>query len=326
MRKLVLPLMASLFTCSAAFAFWPEAAESSVEIGVGYRKDKFDWTTKAESTVIVDGVTTGVETKSKLKWKDLQIWQIEGRFKYVTCDNLYFRGYADYGWITHGKVTDKDFLNLSVGSVSDFSGEGVEIFSSRADSNKGHVYDASIGLGYQFRMCDDSLALAPVFGYSWEGQHLELKNGHLSVPFSTSFEGLHSHYNARWNGWWLGIDLDYQFACDWSLFASYEYHWAEYHASGHWNLREDILGNFHHHAKRAYGNVFNIGVKWDFCECWTLGVTGKFQWWNARHGKDRTKVFEDANGDIREACFVKIPLENVKWDSASVTFDVGMVF
>ena len=47
MRKFIVTLMASLLSCSAAFAFWPEATDSSLEIGVGYRQDRLEWKTSS---------------------------------------------------------------------------------------------------------------------------------------------------------------------------------------------------------------------------------------------------------------------------------------
>ena len=47
MRKFALTLMASLLSCSAAFAFWPEATDSSLEVGVGYRQDRLEWKTSS---------------------------------------------------------------------------------------------------------------------------------------------------------------------------------------------------------------------------------------------------------------------------------------
>ena len=45
MRKFAVTLMTSLLSCSAASAFWPEATDSSLEVGVGYRQDRLEWKT-----------------------------------------------------------------------------------------------------------------------------------------------------------------------------------------------------------------------------------------------------------------------------------------
>lgn len=383
MRKFVVTLMTSLLSSSVAFAFWPEATDSSLEIGVGYRQDTLSWKTKCDCDYSSYGsysysdesyseLSLPYKLESKLKWKDLSIWQIEGCGKYVTCDNIYLRGNFDYGWITSGKNTDRDFITedesyYSGSSYSDSSysgysnyGSGFEFAKSRSHVS-GHVYDAKIALGYQFKMCDDSFAIAPLVGYSWHGQHFqdshlqqELYSGveeetvqsarssyysSYSSDYSYSdysyysYGGKHSTYHTRWTGPFIGFDFDYRFgfgcgcdcAMDWQLFGTYEFHWATYNAKGDWHLREFIDG-FNHHASNAYGNVFDIGLKWDFCECWTIALKGEFQWWWADSGHDRLKIHEDRIGDVRVNSYLRMPLRDVKWDSASISLDLGMVF
>ncbi|MFI0434695.1 MAG: hypothetical protein ACH350_03065 [Parachlamydiaceae bacterium] len=364
MRKFVVTLMASLLSCSAAFAFWPEATDSSLEVGVGYRQDKLEWKTSSDFDSSSYGADYGkglpVNLQSKLKWKDLQIWQIEAKGKYVTCDNIYLRANADYGWITSGKNTDSDYVTLDRSDDYFFgsnSGSGLEFAKSKSKA-KGHVYDVKLALGYQFKMCDDSFAIAPLIGYSWNGQHI--KDSHLKqnvyldgiglpdVQFvrsrssygsfseycdsysSSNSGGKHSKYNAHWRGPFLGFDFDYRFGCgceaDWELFGTYEFHWARYHANGHWHLRPDLIDGFKHKAKNAYGQVFDIGIKWDFCECWTLALKGEFQWWWADKGHDRAKIAKAHLGNVDTDCFLTIPLRDIKWQSAAVSVDLGMVF
>lgn len=376
MRKFILTLMASLLSCSAASAFWPEATDSSLEIGVGYRQDSVKWNIHSNfdsrSSYGYSGSDYGdygtdcipLSLKSKLHWKNLNIWQIEGRGRYITCDNVYLRGNADYGWITSGKNTDKDYIAFGSGSRS---GSGFE-FANSHSKVKGHVYDVKLALGYQFKMCDDSFSIAPLIGYSWHGQHLQdshLKqsnrlfsgdneyvraatlNGAKSRSYSysdyyssyydsygsnsssygsCSYGGNHSKYHTRWNGPFIGFDLDYILCCEWALFGGYEFHWAEYHARGDWSLRSDLFDGFSHHAKNAYGNVLDLGVKWDFCECWTLALRGEFSWWYADKGHDSFKISEGRFGDVKTECLVSVPLRKVEWNSASITLDLGMVF
>jgi hypothetical protein len=370
MRKFIVTLMASLLSCSAAFAFWPEATDSSLEIGVGYRQDRLEWKTSSNFGSSSYGhYGLPLKLRSHLKWRDLQIWQIEGRGKYVTCDNIYLRANGDYGWITHGKNTDSDFVTLNDYSYNNNS--ELEFAHSKSKA-RGHVYDAKLAVGYQFKMCDDSFAIAPLVGYSWHGQHIEdrhLKQNfyvnddtivmdeieaasvrsrssrsssdYSSASFSDfssssdsysygSHHGKHSRYHTRWNGPFIGFDFDYRFGCgceaDWEVFGGYEFHWATYHAKGRWHLRSDLFDGFHHRAKNAYGHVFDIGVKWDFCECWTLAVKGEFQWWWAHRGRDRARIAEGSIGNVHTDCFLSIPLRHIKWESAAVSVDLGMVF
>jgi len=352
MRNFFVTLMTSLLSCSAAFAFFPEAVDSNLEIGVGYRHDSFKWTTSASGGSSASGVEP-VGIRSELKWKNLRIWQIEARGNYVTCDNIYLRAYGDYGWITHGRNTDIDYETFggsgsgsssSSSSGTTFVSGSEEIASSHGKSRRGHVYDGSIGAGYQFKMCDDSFALSPLVGYSWHGQHLNINHNGFGSSYdsyyssydssydssysSSGYGSSRSRYHARWNGPWLGFDFDYKLCMcnnEWSIFGSYEYHWAWYHASGHFN-RADLLDGFHQRSKRADGQIFTIGGRWDLCDNWTVGILGQFQWWEARHGRDRALISEVDNGDIKTKCFTSIPLKRVRWDSQSVSINVGMAF
>lgn len=380
MRKFIVTLMASLLSCSAAFAFWPEATDSSLEVGVGYRQDRLEWKTSSQldssysgyDSNALDSGLVGVPLglRSELKWRDLKIWQIEAVGKYVTCDNIYVRANGDYGWITNGKNRDKDFITFgndySSGYDYGYDGYGNEFeFAHSKSKAKGHVYDAEIAVGYQFKWCDDSLAVTPLVGYSWHGQHID--DSHLRQNFylagdeftvgenvsaarsyyydyssdsyfdsygsydsSYSYGGRHSSYHTRWNGPFLGFDFDYRFGCgcewDWQIFGKYEFHWARYHAKAKWDLRTDLFDGFQQRAKNAYGNIFDIGVKWDFCECWTLAVKGEFQWWWADRGHDRARIAEGRIGNIKTDCFLTIPLRDIKWQSAAVSIDLGMVF
>jgi hypothetical protein len=377
MRKIILTVMASLSLTSAASAFWPEAMDSSVEIGVGYRNDSLKWKTKSDIGGSSYGSGSGSYygggsydydesqgflpgVRSTLDWKNLNIWEIEARGRYVTCDCIYLRGSIDYGWITSGKNTDKDHFNFG----SDY-GSGSNFQFAKSHSNvSGHVYDAKIAVGYQFKLCDDTFAITPLIGYSWHGQHFS--DSHLKQNFYGFDDGLlanglesarsysyyddyyydgyssgsysdysyssygkeHSRYHARWNGIFLGFDFDYTFGCccDWTIFGTYEFHWADYHGTGKWHLRPDLINGFSHHAKNAYGQVFDIGIKWDFCDCWTVGLRGEFMWFWADHGHDRAKVVHASAGNVDFDCYVKTPLRDIQWDSAAVILDLGMVF
>lgn len=392
MRKFAVTLMASLLSCSAAFAFWPEATDASLEVGVGYRQDTLEWKTHSRfDTGYFSGSDYGYSgfdgyddgnfyglpgsVGSHLKWKDINIWTIDIRGRYVTCDNVYLRGNADYGWVTSGKNTDRDFARFNGygngydngGDYFDNNGSNSE-FARSHSKVKGNVYDVRLAVGYQFKLCDDSFSIAPLIGYSWHGQHF--RDNHLRQNFffndcddnfydnnfsearaqsyyydytfesydvdsysydysnSYSYGGDHSRYHTRWNGPFIGFDFDYVFGCccEWDLFGGYEFHWAQYNAKAKWNLRTDLFDGFRHHAKDAYGHIFDIGVKWDFCECWTLALKGEFQWWWADKGHDRAKIAECHLGNVKTDCYLQIPLRDVKWTSAAVSVDLGMVF
>ena len=363
MRKFVLMAIASFLSCtSIAQAFWPEATDSSLKIGVGYRQDRFQWETRANSEASGSSYSNSnyesndfpIGVESKNKWKNLNIWQIALSGNYVTCDNVYLRASGDYGWITSGKVTDDDYLTF--GSNSANTEIGYAPMSSSSSKVKGNVYDVKFAVGYQFQLCDDTFTIAPLVGYSWHGQrfrdsHLrhfvfDANNEDLSAvsrsrsSYSSSYDsyysgsgysyysysGNHSSYHTRWNGPFIGFDFDYSICCDWNLFGGYEFHFAEFHGKAKWGQRSDICGSFNQRSKNAYGNYFDIGVQWAMCDCWTVDLKGEFQFWRAHHGHDRAKICQTDVGNVKRKCYLQIPTRNTEWCSAGVTLDLGMTF
>lgn len=333
MRRIFVPLMASLLSCSAVFAFWPEATDSSLEIGVGYRQDRLQWKTDSHRDSYCEE-NSPFAFSNDVKWRNLNIWQIQAKGEYVTCDNLYLRGNASYGWITSGKLRD----NSNFGpDYNEF-----EFTQLRRNSNKarGNVYDARIAVGYQFKMCEDSFAVSPLIGYSWHGQHIRHHNNDDDSSYNCgSFNDYdyndHSsrdrnRFHTRWNGPFIGFDFDYRFGCgceaDWEVFGTYEFHWAEYHASGRWFRNSKCFDSLRQHSRNAYGSIFDIGVKWDFCECWSVALQGEFQWFWADKAHDSVKFGERKFADVEHVCYLKSRLRDIRWESAGVTLLLGMEF
>lgn len=311
------------FVC---FPFVMDAREASIELGMGYRLDRLQWITEGQIDVNpnIPDDRGMIDVDSSLKWRNLHIWQIEGNCSYVTRRHYYFRVNGDYGWITSGINSDKDELK----NVDETSLE----FAFSKSRSRGNVYDARIAVGYQFKFFREVFAFSPIVGFSWHGQNLldsHLKQrGKLGNEFS--FKGIHSRYHTHWDGIFLGCDFDYSFKCfsriKSHIFGSYEFHFANYHAKGDWVLRQDLIGPFHHHVNRAYGQVFDVGFKWDFCERWTISFKGEFQWWWADRGQDKSKVYQETNGYHSKECFLKLPLKDVEWNSAAISCLIGIVF
>lgn len=370
MRKFILALMTSLLSCSAASAFWPEATVSSLEIGVGYRNDSVKWKRDLSHGCSCDynsgySYSGGSECDEELKWKDLNIWLIEARGKYVTCDNVYLRGSIDYGWITSGKLKHRPGFGFDCCDCFD-GGDYYDFSSNRNKHVKGNVWDGKLAVGYQFRWCDECLAIAPVVGYSWHGQEYRHGKHDCSYDYSgyyfSDYSSCSYDYSSsssydyssgggrhkitqRWNGPFIGFDLDYRFCCDWNFFLGYEYHWADYHATEHGRdfrffndtfNQNGYYGGFdnyrktHLHAKDASGNVLDFGVEWDLCDCWTIGLRAEFQWWYARHPHERTRVYEECIADnchnFEVERIYKNRLKDVTLNSGSIILDFGMVF
>lgn len=281
MRKMIVSLLASL----SSLLVWQDvqAKNCKLDVGAGYRQDKVVWELAGPDDI--------PEVMSRLSWDNLRIFEIEVECKKITCQNFYFRGNADWGWIFDGKNRDTDYrLDERTDKVIEFS-------RSDNKANKGQVYDASVGAGYFSRWCFglQKLRFAPVGGFSWHEQHLHIYDGYQVLDLDDPiFEGHHfqeldSTYKTRWYGPWAGLDLYFHLNEKITIYGAFEYHWMHYHARGRWNLRDDIIGDFHH---TGFGNGYftTISADYNFCNRWYMGAQFKFNFAHIHNGKDKTVV------------------------------------
>lgn len=291
-----------------------EAADTQVDVGAGYRQDKLVWK--------LGGWENGPPVASTLSWNRLQIAEFNGRIKITSGQCYYFRGSADYGVILRGENRDSDY------DVQDESGLVYEWSRTDSAANKGYVYDASVAWGF-ILPCDrffPNLALIPLYGYSAHKQYLHMYDGILSIwSPAPEFEGseiknLNSSYQALWTGSFLGADLLYQLYDSFMINGTFEYHWLKFHGKGHWNLREDIAGNFHHHGK-GKGYLGALGINYFFRCRWYLSTQLEFQFARLKQGTDRRPCYtqngvEDFSGT----------LHSVRWQSFKVFVSSGYCF
>ena len=142
----------------------------------------------------------------------------------------------------------------------------------------------------------------------------------------------------RWIGPFVGLDAEYQFCCDWTLHGTYEFHWSEYHASeknlfndyiapfGSYTVNSKCQGRNNIHGNHAYGNLLNLGLKWNVCDCWTVGVRGEFKWWYVDDARESRKIKTDCCGDTEIKTYFSSKVKEINWCSASVIVDASLSF
>src|ERR1700733_4565821 len=108
MKKMFSGLATLLAT--ASFALVSEvAADTSVSFGIGYRTDDISISNKT-------GCIDHPESKSSLRFKDLEIFTLNARLK-STCDCVYYRIDGQYGWILDGDVRESDRITFPLTSA-----------------------------------------------------------------------------------------------------------------------------------------------------------------------------------------------------------------
>ncbi|WP_068467303.1 hypothetical protein [Candidatus Protochlamydia phocaeensis] len=321
MRKWITFLMTFLVGATASYA---NANMGQVNFEAGYRHDNISWRQHH-----------GGAFHTNTRFKDLDIFQIGVKARSMVGCNFYVRAAAHWGWILDGDFEQSVSTFASTGIGSAFYGsfsDDIEFTArSRDVIDDRYVYDLSAAIGYPFYFCDCTLALAPVVGYSFDEQNLRVQNDSVdftsggfdtSVFFPVVGSGCCWHkFTNKWYGPFVGVDFVYR-PCNecWNLYAEVEYHWAQFKGKSSRSFNDE----FNHRARDAHGWVFALGADYDFSNCWTLGLSLKFQDYRAnrhhRHhhssyGSDDSSFF----GSGRES-------NKHKWDSYAINVTVGRDF
>ena len=287
----------------------------ALEVGYGYRRDSFDW------NIAGDLKGNNPNVLSELKWDDLIIHEARLGLRVEPEKAFVWRGSINYGVIVSGDNRDSDYAA---------DNRGLEFSRSVNDADKGHTLDTQLGAGYRFQLISESFSLVPLAGYSYHRQHLSMTDGFQKItwpggPPLGPFEGLDSSYDATWMGPWLGFEMAIEaesFAktrYPISFYASWEYHWADYHAEANWNLRDDFKQpkSFEHEAD-GNGTVASLGVCIRLSEKWLVTLGYETEEWSTERGVDRVFLDNDT--------IIKTRLNEVNWHSDVFHFGCSVRF
>ncbi|MDQ6951641.1 MAG: hypothetical protein Q9M26_08260 [Mariprofundales bacterium] len=257
---------------------------SNINLGVGYRVDKLDWSIAGN----------GVNMLSELTWKNITSYQLQTDSRF-TMKHIVLRLHADYGWIVSGKNQDSDY---------DGNNRTQEFSRSNNNAGAGYLYDFTPGLGYSFSI-SPSISVIPQVGISYHIQHLTIRNGlqtvsnpvnHPKVNTLGAFSGLNSSYHSRWQGGWLGTEIRWQPGNNLKLLGSAAYHWIDYRGEGNWNLRSDFAHPLSF-LQTARGSGITLSLRADYAlnQAWSVGFDSDYQYFSTRAGTDT--VF-NPNGSV----------------------------
>ncbi len=315
LERIILVVLA-LTVISTNTSLAADKVESSLKLSTGYRLDQIDWNISAADNL--------PNILSELTWDDLEIYEVElsGEMlfplQYNDNTDVVLQGSLGYGWILDGENQDSDY---------DGNNRSDEFSRSNNDTDGDDVLDTSVGVGLRFRILDGRLALTPLAGMSYHEQNLNLTDGvqTISTPSRTpplgEFSGLDSTYETEWKTAWIGIDLDYQTSDLISLFASAQYHWADFSAEAVWNLRTTGTEAFaqdpsFEHDANGSGVVLAAGLTLNLSPRWAIDLVGDYQRWETDRGTDTTYFADGTVG--------RTYLNEVNWESSSV--NVGLKY
>lgn len=293
------------------------SAEICFDFGSSMRYDRLDWS--------IAGFDDTPNILSELKWRDLEIFQLEGQITYSNDCNWFMRLDGDYGWIYKGRNTDADYAG----------NDRTNIFSlAKTNAGRGNVWDVSLGGGYAIELFQENFSITPLLGISVNAQQLTMYDGELIInelfDFLGPFDGLHNTYETVWYGPWIGFDLFYKPSEIWNIWSNFEYHWARYEGTGHWNLRADIMDDFHHIAN-AQGFLIRTGILYHLTENWIAGLRGSYQIWTTTCGSDHMTFSGDGIDDSGEPISlnpltISTKLNPVHWQSWTYSASISYTF
>jgi hypothetical protein len=305
MKNVIAKLSTLLITTTLAIVGDVEA-DTSFQFGIGYRTDDFSWKIGLPTEILP-------ESKSKLWFKDLEIFTINGRIK-SACDCIYYRIDGQYGWIVDGDVRESDRFCDPVSTVLTGDTAFTCSFPKTHNSVKGkYVADFSVALGYPLEQCwCPNVQIVPTIGFAYDTLRFRA-HGHESifddlataqVPILGFDPGERRHRSSSFRATFWGpfIGLDFAWCSDcWNLYGEFEYHFVRARRD-----RNTHIVHFLDHYRRtrhAYGFNLKIGSTYRFCYNWFLDGNLSYKQYDSNRCRD-----------------------SINWRSFGVGLDLGYMF
>jgi hypothetical protein len=307
---------------------YANANMGQVSFEAGYRHDSIDWRTRFPSD--------DPFLKTSTRFKDLDIFQIGVHGRSTIGCNFYVRGSAYWGWILDGDFRRSAEIDFNQSNL--FSGPGdfnfglSDRFRSTIDDK--YVFGVGAAIGYPFYFCDCTLVLAPVIGYAFDEQNIRVDDRGFGFDAFDSY-GSADHgccrntFISRWYGPFVGVDFDWRpYNSCFNVWAELEFHWGSFRGKTS-NLDEYDSGftgfdRRNRHSRDATAWVFAAGFDYDLCNCWTIGLSVKFQDWSAnRH--HRRCIDSDFSYEFGSFCDHRYR-DNNKWRSYAINLTFGRDF
>jgi opacity protein-like surface antigen len=322
MRKWITLLMTCLVAGSVSYA---NANLGQVDVEAGYRRDNISWKLRFPSN--------DPFLRTTHKFEDLDIFQIGINGRTTLGGNFYARANAYWGWILDG-----DYKRRIATAFSDDYNDGFEVgFSdrNRTTVDDKYVYGISAAIGYPFYFCDCTTVIAPVIGYAFDEQSVQFD--HEGFDFGDDYYSFNNNnrccrqtFNSKWYGPFVGVDFNYRPYGDcWNFFADLEYHWGSFKGRRSGGDGFDFYDRGNRRSDDARGWVFAAGAEYDLSNCWTIGLSVKFQDWSATRHK---RVCDNYGDDYLFGCYnddgycADRQRTNHKWHSYAINVTVGREF
>ncbi|CAF24584.1 hypothetical protein [Candidatus Protochlamydia amoebophila] len=289
------------------------SCQQSVEMGVGWRRDKLNWKLK---NIELDQISGNVD--SHIQFKKLELYMAYAKAKWIG-SKYYVRLSADYGTSFKGEAREHFQLDTPL------LNKDILVNTHDPIKKRSEVYDFDIATGYPLSFCYGRLNVVPLIGFSFHRQHLRVKGKKDSSSSSSYFSPISSSnplygndsnpfvkpssdsnpiianklglnvsrrtstYRFNWYGFYLGTDIAYALDKEWTLYAELEAHCLD---SCH-RKRKSWTGVYfvdHYHRNRwAWGFNTNLGTTFCLSNCWYGKISLDYKWLKSHTRKDELK-------------------------------------
>ncbi len=276
-----------------------------------YQQDDVSWS--------VAGPNNFPDTLTEVNWKKIDLIGFQAGLSIPLPLNMLFKADGQYAWTVSGRNSQQFFLNNSK----------TQLFSNTDyDADHGSSWFGSVALGYAFNLGSpptDTLAVqfTPLAGFSWREKNLSAQNGQQQLD---NFEAVNrdgdnqqNSYRARWYGPWVGADLSVSAFQQHQLFSSFQHHWAEFKADGHWRQNNDLQQpiSFQHKAD-ADGIVASAGYRYLTRQLWGIRLSVDYEKWDSQSGEE--KLFTRNNNQIQSR------FNGIQRESVGINLGLSMQF
>lgn len=170
--KHVMKALSALVLTTAVFCAGKAEAATSLQFELGYRSDDIHWNHRVPDTVRLD-------TKSKLTFKDLEIFQIGAKLKSTCGDCVYYRIEGHYGWITDGTLRENDEIALPNTGCPLSPSTQICIVNPILHNKAKEKYTADFNLAFGYPLCQtfcSCLQIIPTIGFEYDTIRINGRN------------------------------------------------------------------------------------------------------------------------------------------------------
>ncbi len=276
-------------------------ANYSLKFETGQRVDNFDWNIN-----YLQNQTPNI--LSELTWSDVETYY--GKISLYGEEGPYRLK------VSYAKTTD---ANSGKNQDSDYAQNNRQGETERSNNSaKGSNFeDFSIAIGDSYKIGDNQNLIIWI-GYEQNRQYFHIQDVYQTIPIQKSHPGLHSTYEATWNG--VNVGLEYQLGfSDFKINTSAYYHLMKYEADANWSSgRFQRPLSFQQKFDKTTGISAFMSIDYKLTENTILSINYDYRKFEGKDGKNIQYLAIGGIGGDR--------VNEVNWESQKLALGIEYKF